>query len=174
MELHKINLTSVIVTTQPRHDSSSGHHYCALYSRGQAKSANPVSRQGMYLWSQLFQILVLICEISQKTHLRSFSHERLAMPKILDQKTAKSGSKMGRNVPNMIKNLCLCWSSVWKQSESIKKSPHGTYGEDRWCELAIGDLTMMTFLSYVTSCHIKSVCPILVDVQDFFSVRTAW
>ncbi|KIM44018.1 hypothetical protein M413DRAFT_25506 [Hebeloma cylindrosporum] len=50
------------------------------YSRGQAKPTNLVSRQGKYLGPKFSQILVQICEIRRKTHLRSFSHEELAWP----------------------------------------------------------------------------------------------
>ena len=50
------------------------------YSRGQAKSTNLVSRQIMDLQPWFFQILVPICEIRRKTHLRSFSHDKLAWP----------------------------------------------------------------------------------------------
>jgi len=54
--------------------------------QGKQVASHPVGHihwQGMYLWSQFFQILVPICKICQKTHLRSFSHKKLEMPKIL-------------------------------------------------------------------------------------------
>jgi len=50
------------------------------YSRGQAKPTNLVSQQGRYLEPRFFQILVPICEIRRKTHLRSFAHEKLVRP----------------------------------------------------------------------------------------------
>jgi len=88
-----------------------------------------MDKQSPLIWylskeSQIFQILVPICEIRWKTHLWSFSHEKLAMPIFLDLKTAKSGSKMGQNALKMIKDIYLCWSSVGIQLESFKRSPH--------------------------------------------------
>jgi len=42
-----------------------------MYSHGQAKPTNLLSRQGVHLGMRFFQILTQIVEM---THLRSFSH----------------------------------------------------------------------------------------------------
>jgi len=53
-----------------------------IYSRGQAKSTNPVSRLPGNIWAIFFQNLAQIEEIRRKTHLRSFSHEPFKSAKL--------------------------------------------------------------------------------------------
>jgi len=130
--------------------------YLFGYSRGQAKPANPVSRQGMHLRSEFFQIVVLICEIRRKIHHRSFSHGKLAMPNFLDRKIAKSGSKIGRNGPRMVKNMCPCRSSAGKQSEKYQKRVLTEHMASIAYESAIGDAMLMTFSWSRHSRHIKT------------------
>jgi len=95
------------------------------YSRGQAKPTNPVSRSGVHLGVRFFQILTQIVEMNRKTHLRSFSHDVLAVARILDQKTATSGVKnrlkLAKNHQKLVPVLGFGWKLIRKGKEHIKK-----------------------------------------------------
>ena len=57
-----------------------------LYSRGQAKPTNLVSRPKIYLWLGFLRILVPIHNIQFYRHFLEYSHDKLRMPKISAQK----------------------------------------------------------------------------------------
>jgi len=90
----------------------------ARYSRGQAKPTNLVSRQLMYLQSRFFQILVPICETCRKTHLRSFSHDKLVQPNFWTQNMQHLRSKTRWRGWNFSK-VCTC---VGVRSETNQRS----------------------------------------------------
>jgi len=84
----------------------------ALYSRGQAKPTSLISRQGMYLRPKFLHILVQICEIRRKTHLRSFSHDKLGPPNFWTSKIQHLTSKTSRNLAEMGRKCLKFWTCV--------------------------------------------------------------
>ena len=89
-----------------------------LYSRGQAKPTNLVSQQLMYLQLRFFQVLVPICETCRKTHLRSFSHNKLVQPNFWTQNMQHLRSKTRWRGWNFSK-VCTC---VGVRSETNQRS----------------------------------------------------
>jgi len=81
---------------------STAHHY---------DHGRDLDKQGDFK-SRFFQILVPICKICWKTHLRSFSHERLAWPEFWTEKLQHLEWKAGWNPPKIIKSWYLCWGLV--------------------------------------------------------------
>ena len=107
---------------------------------------------------------------SKNTPPKFFPRE-IWLAKIFGQKNSKirvqNRSKWVQNDPKSVSMLKFGSKAIREYQKII--SSVGTERFALGCELAIGDLTLMTFLSYVTSCHIKPECMLnLVDVQDFF------
>jgi len=92
------------------------------YSCGQAKPLIQYLSKECIYGHIFFRFLFQFAKYLKNTPPKFFPWE-IGNAKIFGQKNSKIRVQNGSKWANMIKNLCLCWSSVWKQSESIKKSP---------------------------------------------------